>query len=110
MCFYLFVFWLKLQQFQVEASTNKVSDQQMPSYDLPSKILCRVVNVQLKVMLLTLNTRLFFCEWRFFFFSFLTIFYFQAESDTDEVFAQVTLLPLPKVSQRLIMLFRLDIN
>ncbi|GAY66762.1 hypothetical protein CUMW_251380 [Citrus unshiu] len=49
---------------QVEASTNQVADQQMPVYDLPSKILCRVINVQLK-----------------------------AEPDTDEVFAQVTLLP-----------------
>lgn len=49
---------------QVEASTNQVADQQMPLYDLPSKILCRVINVQLK-----------------------------AEPDTDEVFAQVTLLP-----------------
>ncbi|XP_022770961.1 auxin response factor 2A-like [Durio zibethinus] len=51
---------------QVEASTNQVADQQMPVYDLPSKILCRVINVQLK-----------------------------AEPDTDEVFAQVTLLPEP---------------
>ncbi|KAE8697326.1 Auxin response factor 23 [Hibiscus syriacus] len=51
---------------QVEASTNQASDQQMPLYDLPSKILCRVINVQLK-----------------------------AEPDTDEVFAQVTLLPEP---------------
>ncbi|GAV60181.1 AUX_IAA domain-containing protein/B3 domain-containing protein/Auxin_resp domain-containing protein [Cephalotus follicularis] len=51
---------------QVEASTNQVADQQMPLYDLPSKILCRVINVQLK-----------------------------AEPDTDEVFAQVTLLPEP---------------
>ncbi|KAL6982310.1 hypothetical protein U1Q18_048638 [Sarracenia purpurea var. burkii] len=50
---------------QVEASTNQVSDQEMPVYDLPSKILCRVIHVQLK-----------------------------AEPDTDEVFAQVTLLPL----------------
>ncbi|XP_010929664.1 auxin response factor 23 [Elaeis guineensis] len=49
---------------QVEASTNQVADQQMPVYNLPSKILCRVINVQLK-----------------------------AEPDTDEVFAQVTLLP-----------------
>ncbi|KAH7578516.1 hypothetical protein ACOSP7_000177 [Xanthoceras sorbifolium] len=49
---------------QVEASTNQVADQQMPLYDLPSQILCRVINVQLK-----------------------------AEPDTDEVFAQVTLLP-----------------
>ncbi|KAJ6889026.1 auxin response factor 2A-like isoform X2 [Populus alba x Populus x berolinensis] len=50
---------------QVEASTNQVADQQMPLYNLQPKILCRVVNVQLK-----------------------------AEPDTDEVFAQVTLLPL----------------
>ncbi|XP_038686461.1 auxin response factor 2-like isoform X2 [Tripterygium wilfordii] len=51
---------------QVEASTNQVADQQMPLYDLPSKILCRVMNVQLK-----------------------------AEQETDEVYAQVTLLPEP---------------
>ncbi|XP_057465941.1 auxin response factor 2B-like [Actinidia eriantha] len=50
---------------QVEASTNQVSDQEMPVYNLPSKVLCRVINVQLK-----------------------------AEPDTDEVFAQVTLHPL----------------
>ncbi|KAF7840235.1 Auxin response factor 2 [Senna tora] len=49
---------------QVEASTNQVADQHMPVYDLPSKILCRVINVMLK-----------------------------AEPDTDEVFAQVTLVP-----------------
>ncbi|OVA09665.1 AUX/IAA protein [Macleaya cordata] len=49
---------------QVEASTNQVADQQMPVCDLPWKILCRVINVELK-----------------------------AEPDTDEVFAQVTLLP-----------------
>uniref|UniRef100_A0A7C8YBP3 Auxin response factor n=1 Tax=Opuntia streptacantha TaxID=393608 RepID=A0A7C8YBP3_OPUST len=50
---------------QVEASTNQVADQQMPVYDLPWKILCRVLNVELK-----------------------------AEPDTDEVYAQVMLLPL----------------
>ncbi|PIA26096.1 hypothetical protein AQUCO_10000036v1 [Aquilegia coerulea] len=49
---------------QVEASTNQVADKQMPVYNLRSKILCRVINVELK-----------------------------AEPDTDEVFAQVTLLP-----------------
>ncbi|CAD5177622.1 unnamed protein product [Musa acuminata subsp. malaccensis] len=49
---------------QVEASTNQVADQQMPVYNLPWKILCRVMNVHLK-----------------------------AEPDTDEVFAQITLLP-----------------
>ncbi|KAF3791076.1 Auxin response factor 2 [Nymphaea thermarum] len=49
---------------QVEASTNQASDQQMPIYKLPSKILCTVINIQLK-----------------------------AEPDTDEVFAQMTLVP-----------------
>ncbi|KAJ8752611.1 hypothetical protein K2173_005500 [Erythroxylum novogranatense] len=49
---------------QVEASTNQSADQKMPIYNLPPQILCRVVNVLLK-----------------------------AEPDTDEVFAQVTLLP-----------------
>ncbi|KAL3617631.1 Auxin response factor 2A [Castilleja foliolosa] len=51
---------------QVEASTNQSADQQMPLYNLPHKILCRVVNVLLK-----------------------------AEPDTDEVFAQITLMPEP---------------
>ncbi|XP_065852273.1 auxin response factor 2-like [Euphorbia lathyris] len=58
---------------QVEASTNQVADQQMPAYDLPGKILCRVVNVQLK-----------------------------AETDTDEVFAQITLLPEPEQDESLV--------
>ncbi|CAI9113737.1 OLC1v1014403C3 [Oldenlandia corymbosa var. corymbosa] len=51
---------------QVEASTNQVAEQAMPLYNLPWKILCRVINVQLK-----------------------------AEPDTDEVYAQVTLVPEP---------------
>ncbi|KAF6160108.1 hypothetical protein GIB67_018888 [Kingdonia uniflora] len=49
---------------QVEASTNQVADQQMPAYELRWKILCHVLNVELK-----------------------------AEPDTDEVFAQITLVP-----------------
>ncbi|KAK8967070.1 Auxin response factor 2 [Platanthera guangdongensis] len=49
---------------QVEASTNQVADHKLPVYNLPSKILCRVVNVELK-----------------------------AELDTDEVYAQITLFP-----------------
>ncbi|CAH8382835.1 unnamed protein product [Eruca vesicaria subsp. sativa] len=49
---------------QVEASTNQAAEQQMPLYDLPSKILCRVINVDLK-----------------------------AEVDNDEVYAQIMLLP-----------------
>lgn len=49
---------------QVEAYTNQDANRQTPIYGLPYKILCRVVNVQLK-----------------------------AERDTDEVFVHVTLLP-----------------
>lgn len=49
---------------QLEASTHQALDQKMPSFDLPSKILCRVAHVQLS-----------------------------AEPDTDEVYAQITLLP-----------------
>lgn len=49
---------------QVDASTNQVVRQQVPVYDLPDKILCRVLDVHL-----------------------------EAEPDTDEVYAQVTLVP-----------------
>ncbi|KAM3359539.1 auxin response factor 2B isoform X1 [Capsicum galapagoense] len=59
---------------QVEASTNQASDQQMPVYNLPSKILCRVMNVLLK-----------------------------AETDTDEVYAQVTLMPEPNQDENAVM-------
>ncbi|XP_030498838.2 auxin response factor 1 isoform X2 [Cannabis sativa] len=49
---------------QLEASMHQGLEQQMPSFNLPSKILCKVVNVQLR-----------------------------AEVETDEVYAQITLLP-----------------
>lgn len=56
---------------QLEASTTHQGlDQQMPSFNLPSKILCKVVHVQLR-----------------------------AEQETDEVYAQVTLLPEPDQSE-----------
>ncbi|CAJ1940451.1 unnamed protein product [Sphenostylis stenocarpa] len=48
----------------LEASMYEGLEQQMPSFNLPSKILCKVVNVHLR-----------------------------AESETDEVYAQITLLP-----------------
>ncbi|XP_070683516.1 auxin response factor 13-like [Malus domestica] len=54
----------------MEASTNQLADQQMPVYNLASKILCRVINVSLK-----------------------------AEPDTNEVFSQVTLLPKSNFSE-----------
>ncbi|GAA0139411.1 hypothetical protein LIER_00962 [Lithospermum erythrorhizon] len=49
---------------QLEASTHQGLDQQLPSFNLPSKILCKVMNVVLR-----------------------------AEPETDEVYAQITLLP-----------------
>ncbi|KAD4384777.1 hypothetical protein E3N88_24945 [Mikania micrantha] len=49
---------------QLEASRNQELDQSIPHFNLNSKILCRVVNMQLL-----------------------------AEQDTDEVYAQITLLP-----------------
>ncbi|CAN8251939.1 unnamed protein product [Cochlearia groenlandica] len=58
---------------QVEASTNQAAEQQMPLYDLPSKILCRVIHVDLR-----------------------------AEADTDEVYAQITLLPEPNQDENAI--------
>ncbi|KAI3812821.1 hypothetical protein L1987_17533 [Smallanthus sonchifolius] len=49
---------------QLEASTNEELHQRIPHFNLKSKILCRVVHTQL-----------------------------MAEKDTDEVYAQITLLP-----------------
>uniref|UniRef100_A0A5B6Z9K6 Auxin response factor n=1 Tax=Davidia involucrata TaxID=16924 RepID=A0A5B6Z9K6_DAVIN len=49
---------------QLEASTNQELNQQIPQFNLPSKILCRVVHIQLL-----------------------------AEAETDEVYAQITLQP-----------------
>ncbi|OEL27494.1 Auxin response factor 24 [Dichanthelium oligosanthes] len=50
---------------QVEASTNQLAEQQgTPLYNLPWKIPCKLMNIELK-----------------------------AETDTDEVYAQLTLLP-----------------
>nr|WGH73267.1 binding protein transporter ARF1A1 [Mangifera indica] len=51
---------------QLEASMHPGLEQHMPSFNLPSKILCKVVNVQRR-----------------------------AEPETDEVYAQITLLPEP---------------
>ncbi|KAH8522161.1 hypothetical protein H0E87_002971 [Populus deltoides] len=49
---------------QLEASTNQELNQRVPLFNLPSKILCRVIHTQLL-----------------------------AEQDTDEVYAQITLIP-----------------
>lgn len=55
---------------QLEASTNQELDQQIPLFNLPSKILCQVINIQLR-----------------------------AEPETDEVYAQITLQPDPDQSE-----------
>ncbi|KAF6174697.1 hypothetical protein GIB67_008752, partial [Kingdonia uniflora] len=39
----------KANSNKVEASTNQVAEKQMPVYQLPSKILCRAIDIQLKV-------------------------------------------------------------
>ncbi|KAI8532020.1 hypothetical protein RHMOL_Rhmol11G0180500 [Rhododendron molle] len=49
---------------QLKASTHQGLDQQLPSFNLPAKILCKVMYVQLR-----------------------------ADPETDEVYAQITLLP-----------------
>ncbi|XP_020581740.1 LOW QUALITY PROTEIN: auxin response factor 11-like [Phalaenopsis equestris] len=49
---------------QLEASTNQELDQKIPLFSLPSMILCRVLNIELR-----------------------------AEAETDEVYAQITLFP-----------------
>lgn len=49
---------------QLEASTNQELNERIPMFNLPSKILCRIFNVHL-----------------------------MAEQDTDEVYAQITLMP-----------------
>ncbi|XP_022895629.1 auxin response factor 1 [Olea europaea var. sylvestris] len=49
---------------QLEASTQQGLDQQLPSFNLPAKILCKVMYVHLR-----------------------------AEPETDEVYAQITLVP-----------------
>ncbi|XP_057542869.1 auxin response factor 1 [Amaranthus tricolor] len=49
---------------QLEASTQQGLEQQMPSFNLPSKILCKVAHIELR-----------------------------AEPETDEVYAQITLVP-----------------
>lgn len=51
---------------QLEASTQQGTEEQLPSFNLPCKILCKVMHVFLR-----------------------------AEQETDEVYAQITLLPEP---------------
>lgn len=85
---------------QVEASTNQVADHQMPVYNLPAKILCRVVNLELKVSHISkpfLHVETAFLQLCT---ELIEVFFndLQAELDTDEVYAQITLFPEPNVS------------
>ncbi|XP_073065898.1 auxin response factor 1-like isoform X3 [Primulina eburnea] len=57
-------YFLEGHMEQLEASTDQGLDQQLHSFNLPSKILCKVMNVSLR-----------------------------AEKETDEVYAQITLIP-----------------
>jgi hypothetical protein len=71
---------------------NQVAQNQMRLYDLPSKLLCRVLNVELKVRPLSpppISSHVP-CEFP------------QAEQDTDEVYAQIMLMPEPEVSSLLL--------
>lgn len=96
----------------------------MPIYNLPSKILCKVVNIVLKVhynlslefssanILFTLFRSLIFNDGKLkwieifgkiyrlinFLFTWTIHLVLQAEAHTDEVFAQITLAPLIEVS------------
>lgn len=63
-------YFLQGHMEQVEAYANQDGKMDMPRYNLPSKILCNVVCVQLK-----------------------------AEAHTDEVYAQITLLPVTEEDQ-----------
>ena len=49
LCFCFLFFFSCACVLQLEASTNQGLDQHMPLFNLPSKILCRVVHVQLRV-------------------------------------------------------------
>ena len=94
---------------------NQVAGNQMRLYDLPSKLLCRVINVELKVpayplprfarfscsiplRLRKIVSYLFVC-WEIRFGQLICLAdFWQAEADTDEVYAQVMLMPEPEVS------------
>lgn len=56
---------------QVAASLNQDTDQQMPSYNIPTQIFCRVLCVKL-----------------------------HADQETDEVYAQLTLVPVPEPTEK----------
>lgn len=83
----------------MEASTNQAAEQQMPLYDLPSKLLCRVINVDLKVGSFShFIDKVWFLSLELFVNANFYLLILQAEADTDEVYAQITLLPESNVN------------
>ncbi|XP_031497735.1 auxin response factor 2B-like isoform X2 [Nymphaea colorata] len=92
---------------QLEASTNQGAETQLPKYDLPSQILCRVVDIKLLVSLsLSVCPSVAVCmecseKWGNLLHvhaqicmnaSCITL----AEADTDEVYSHLTLIPEPE--------------
>lgn len=81
--------------------------EQIKMFQVPYKILCKVVNVELKVISLSLSLRCGGAKRggkrkgkgpREILLRFLVCLWLQAETETDEVFAQITLQPDPDVS------------
>ena len=89
-------FFCFLVLHQLEESTNQELNHQISHFDLPPKILCRVVNIRLLVLLIFSFVHvhlptLFMLILHVHFLLLLSIF--QAEKDSDEVYAQITLYP-----------------
>lgn len=92
-------------------------EQQMPSFNLPSKILCKVVNIHLRVsnyfavqaycviFFLAINHLLW--NWLCFTIDILVV---QAEPETDEVYAQITLFPEADVSAHLFSIYSMNFS
>jgi len=95
---------------------NQVAGNQMRLYDLPSKLLCRVLNVELKVpsssrrflpspgfsLLIPRLAWRFPCGEQFQAGAYAFSGFFQAETDTDEVYVQIMLMPEPEVASQFV--------
>lgn len=102
---------------QVAVSTNKEVDAHIPNYpSLPPQLICQLHNLTMHVRLVYLFTNLFIllqCKVCLFwfpcfkvshvllipalFFLFVHLCWIQADTETDEVYAQMTLQPLNPV-------------
>ena len=80
---------------QVAASTNKEMESQIPNYpNLPAQLICQLHNVTMHVSLEPYNTLFTWASNL----SISAIFFLQADAETDEVYAQMTLQPLNPVN------------